>query len=362
MRRLVARYLWQGGVLAEGVALTHDGARVLGLEPAAEATPQLHVISPACTDLQVNGGGGVLLNNDPTAEGMQRIAAAHRERGTGWILPTVITDAPSVLEAAVAAAIACKGVPGHLGLHIEGPHLNPARRGTHKASFIRPLDGQTMALLKRLREADVPVLLTLAPETVEVADLRRIAEMGVVLSAGHTAATAAETHTALANGVTCFTHLFNAMPPMTSRAPGVVGAAINSQAFAGIIADGHHVSWEMLALAIRARPVPRTTFIVSDAMATVGGGETFELYGQKIRVEDGRLVNAEGALAGAHTDMVTGVRNLLQHVGLDLAEALAMATDVPRRAMGLAPQAIGPGTPLTDLIGWDEDLRLIPLS
>ena len=355
--------IWLDGALRSGMAVETDGTRITALRPLGADTPdaRVHLMMPACTDLQVNGGGGVMLNTDPTPDGMRAIRDAHARLGTGAILPTVITDTPEVLDAAAAAAIACRGEPGLMGLHIEGPHLNPARHGTHDAALFRPLDGRTMDLLARLRGAGVPVLLTLAPEVNDPALIAQAAGTGVVVSTGHSAATAAQARDALAQGVTMFTHLYNAMPPMLSRDPGIVGAAILSDAWCGMIADGIHVNWDMLRIAIAARPRPDRCFLVSDAMATVGGPDHFSLYGAEIRVRDGALVNAAGALAGAHIDMVTSLANLHRHAGVALDLAVAMATDHPRAAMNLPPLRIAPGTPLSQLIALDADLNLTPL-
>jgi N-acetylglucosamine-6-phosphate deacetylase len=221
------------------------------------------------------------------------------------------------------------------GIHIEGPHLAPERRGTHTAAFVRPFDDRTLASVARLREAGIPTMLTLAPERVEAGTISRLAEMGVVVSAGHTAANAAQIRAALDEGLRCFTHLHNAMTPMNSREPGVVGAALDSDAYCGVIADLHHVSATTLRVSLRARPRPGLMFLVSDAMSTVGGPDFFELYGQRIEVRDGKLVNAEGSLAGAHLDMATAVRNVAMRLGEPAERALAMATSVPAAAMHL---------------------------
>lgn len=353
------------GKLQTGFGVETDGQRVTALRrlrPQERAACHLHLLAPGLTDLQVNGGGGVLVNTTPTPDGLRAIRAAHLALGTAAILPTVITDAPNVMEAAADAAIACKGEPGLEGLHIEGPHIAPERKGTHDARHIRPLDSRTIAVLRRLRDADVPVLLTLAPERADPALMAQAAEMGVVLSAGHTAATSTETQQALARGVTMFTHLFNAMPPMLSRDPGVVGAAILSDAYIGLIADGIHVDWQALRIAIAARPVAGRSFLVSDAMPTVGGPDRFSLYGQEIRVVDGRLINAEGALAGAHVSLLDCVLRLHRHAGIALADALAMAGEIPRHAMGLAPLELGPGLTLDQVLALDGDLNPVRIT
>ena len=349
---------WVRGALREGLGVRLRDGRVVSAGPLGPATPDLrvHLLMPGATDLQVNGGGGVLFNADPSPGGIAAIRAAHHGLGTHAILPTVITDAPDVMEAAAEAVIAARGAPGIAGIHIEGPHIAPERRGTHDARHVRPLDERTLAVLARLRAAGVPVLLTLAPERADPALLARAAALGVVLSAGHSSATAEQAQAAFDRGVTMVTHLFNAMPPLHHRDPGLAAAAILSDAWVGLIPDGIHVDWAMLRLALAARPRPDRCFIVSDAMPTVGGPDAFTLYGRRIEVRDGRLVNAEGALAGAHVDMLTGVARLRRQGGVPLESCIAMATDAPRAAMGLPLLEIAPGTPAGSLAVLDEAL------
>ena len=332
--------VFDGDRLVEGAVLRIQDRKVAELT-AAQDLPEDRVwrvsgtVSPGFFDIQVNGGGGILFNADPSAEGAQVIAAAHRRFGTAAILPTLITDAPEVLDAAVEAMPEAVGRDGVLGLHIEGPHISAAKRGTHAADNIRPLDDRTMRAVERLRAADVPVLITLAPEAVEPGQIAALASLGAIVSIGHSDATAAETEALLAEGAQAFTHLYNAMSPMQGRAPGVTGAAINSKAYVSVICDGIHVAPEMLALAVRGRPVPDRMILISDAMPTVGGPDHFTLYDQEIHLQDGRLVNAEGALAGAHTTMAEGVVFLTDRLGLSLEEALPMAITNPARLMGL---------------------------
>ena len=350
--------LFDGQTLRSGMALGLSGGRVATVVPAAGLAGGRAVagtISPGFVDLQVNGGGDVLVNTTPTSAGMAAIAAAHRRFGTVALLPTVITDAPEVLDAAVAAALEAVGLPGILGLHIEGPHLSLARRGTHAARFVRPMDAVTVTQVRRLRDAGIAVMITVAPEGVQPGQIAALAAMGAVVSLGHSDTTAESVRAALDEGATCFTHLFNAMSPMLSRSPGVTGACINSQAYAGIICDGHHVADEMVGLAIRARPVPDRMFLVSDAMSTVGGSDRFTLYGEEVRLVDGRLVNAEGSLAGAHVTMALSVARLIRVVGIAPELALRMAVTVPATLIGAGLQAGVMGRDLADLIVLDAD-------
>lgn len=361
MTWLAPTRLFDGERLRDGLALRIEGNRVTDLaplDPRMEARPLPGPVTPGYVDLQVNGGGGVLLNAEPTVAGMEAIAAAHRRLGTVALLPTLITDAPEALDRVASAALAAKGKPGIVGLHVEGPHISATRRGTHAARFIRPLDERTMTAVRRLREAGIPVLLTLAPEATSPGQIAALAAMGVVVSLGHSDATAEQARAALAEGAGAFTHLFNAMSPLTHRAPGMVGAAINAPVPVGIICDGIHVADEVVALACRARPAPDLMFAVSDAMPTVGGPDRFRLYDMDLRVEQGRLVNPEGNLAGAHITMAESVARLVSKVGLPLEAALRMAVTTPARLIGRPDLAALAGRDAADLLLLDGGLAV----
>lgn len=354
--------IFDGTRLRPHVAIGVAGGRTLKL---AEAPPRhapsrsvKGILAPGFLDLQVNGGGDALLNNDQTPDALRRMAAAHRGFGTVGILPTVITDAPDVLARAVEAVLNARGEPGLLGLHIEGPHLSVPRRGTHASEWIRPFDGTTLAHIQRLRGAGVFVKITVAPESVTPAQVRQLVAAGAVVSIGHSDATADEVRALLDAGASCFTHLFNAMSPMLNRAPGVTGACINSEAYAGVICDGIHVADEMIGLAIRARPRPGRMFLVSDAMSTVGGSDHFRLYGQDVWLKDGRLVNAEGSLAGAHVTMAEGLRRLITQVGTPPDTAFDMAIAAPARLIDRPALASPEDRDLADLLCLDDDWRV----
>lgn len=354
--------VFDGHALRSGMALGLVDGRVQGLCAIADLPDEARrhivggIVTPGYLDLQVNGGGDALLNSDPSPAVMQIIAAAHRRFGTVGVLPTVITDRPEVLAAAVEAAIAAKGMQGILGLHIEGPHISLARRGTHAAAHLRPLDSTTIAHVARLRAAGITVKITLAPEAVQTGQIAALVALGAIVSLGHSDATAEAVQAALAEGASCFTHLFNAMSPMLGRAPGMTGAAINSGAYCGFICDGHHVSDAMLGLAIRARPLPDRMFLVSDAMATVGGSDSFVLYGQEIRLVDGMLVNAEGSLAGAHVTMAESVARLVRVLGIAPQAALRMAVTVPATLISAPELAQIVGRDAADLLVLGPDM------
>lgn len=339
---LVPARLFDGDSLRHGLALRVSGKRIAAVCPAVEAgmdgapvwrTGCLAV--PGFFDVQINGGGGVLFNTTPSVEGLAAIAAAHRVTGTTAFLPTLITDAPDVIDKAADAVIAAYGYAGVAGIHLEGPHISVARKGAHNPDFIRPIDEHTFSVVSRLKAAMVPVLITLAPECVPPGTIARLVAMGAVVSLGHTAANEKTVRAATAEGASSVTHLFNGMPPMTSREPGVVGAALDSDIYCSFIADGYHVDDTVLRLAIRARPQRGRMVLVSDAMPTVNGPDQFELYGETIRVMGGKLVNRNGSLAGVHIDMRTSLQRLVKQVGLSVGEALATATSVPASLMGL---------------------------
>jgi N-acetylglucosamine-6-phosphate deacetylase len=356
--------LYDGTQLRCGAALGIARGRSRQVAEAASLTPDAPrrriagTLTPGFLDLQVNGGGDALLNNDPSPAALHTMAAAHRRFGTVGMLPTVITDAPEVLARAVEAVLAAKGGRGLLGLHIEGPHLSLPRRGTHAAQWIRPFEQATLDHIRRLRAAGIFVKITVAPEAVTPAQVAEIFATGTVVSIGHSDATANDVRALLAAGASSFTHLFNAMSPMQSRAPGVTGACINSTAYAGIICDGIHVADEMVGLAIRARPQPGRMFLVSDAMSTVGGSDRLTLYGQEVRLKNGRLMNAEGALAGAHVTMAEGLHRLIAVVGTTPDTALDMAVAAPARLIGRPELASPEDRDLADILCLDADWSL----
>lgn len=365
---IVPTQVFDKGALHSGMAVRVVDGRATDLRAVTDLSPDAPqravpgVLTPGFVDVQVNGGGGVLFNTAPTLAGLMTIATAHRQFGTVALMPTVITDAPEVLVKAADAVTALHALCGQAGLHIEGPHIAAARRGTHAAEHVRPLDDATLEVVGKLRAAGVTVMMTLAPEVVPVDRIAALVRMGVIVSLGHSDATAEQANAAFAAGARSVTHLYNAMSQMQGRAPGLTGAAINSDAYLGIICDGVHVDDAMVALACRARPVAGRMVLVSDAMPTVGGPEHFTLYGQRIGLRDGRLVNAEGNLAGAHATMLWGVQRLAGQVGLPLEQVLQMAITAPAELLGKPHLGCVAGRFIDDLILLDAALALQPLS
>ena len=302
---------------------------------ATIALPPDTILAPGFIDIQVNGGGGVLLNDAPTEAGIRRIVAAHRKHGTTGLLPTLITDRVEVMEELARRTAVARQVPGVLGFHLEGPALNKARKGIHLEPEIRVPDARDVAAIKSFAGCGRS-LVTLAPECVAPALIDDLAHAGLRVAAGHSDASAAQIKQAADQGLTGVTHLFNAMSQLTARAPGVVGAALDDdRLFAGIICDGLHVDAVGLRLAYRCKGRDRL-MLVSDAMALVGTEQQhFMLQGRRITLEDGRLTGPDGTLAGAHLTMMEAVRNAVAWLGVGLADALAMASRTPAAFLGL---------------------------
>jgi N-acetylglucosamine-6-phosphate deacetylase len=360
------RLLTPDGLLNDH-ALVLDGGKIKAIVPADNIPPGCpiedlagHLLAPGFIDTQVNGGGGVLFNDAPTVQGIAAIGRAHRVFGTTGFLPTLITDDLPVMNQAMRAVEAAieAGVPGVLGIHLEGPYLAPARCGVHDKTKFRVLDEAGVALLTSLRRG--VTLVTLAPEAAAPPLIRRLTDAGVIVSLGHTDAPYAAVREALAQGATGFTHLFNAMSALASRAPGAVGAALESHAWCGLIVDGHHVDPAVLRLALRTRPAERF-MLVTDAMPCVGAAaKDFSLQGRPIAVCDGICRDAAGTLAGSALDMASAVRNAIAMLGLTLPNASAMASANPAAFLGLAGErgALAPGL-AADLVLLDAKLRVV---
>lgn len=346
-----SRVLTPAGFKNDRCVLVEKG-RIAAVVPPRDCPADVPVrklegdLLPGFVDLQVNGGGGVLFNDHPTVEGIAAIGEAHRRFGTTGFLPTLISDDLKVVEQAIAAvdAAIAMGVAGVLGIHLEGPFLNPARKGVHDASRFRTLDGAAIELLGSLRRGRT--LVTLAPELAPPGAIRALVERGVVVAAGHSAATYEQIQVALAEGLSGFTHLFNAMTPLGSREPGVVGAALASaDSWCGVIVDGHHVHPATLRIALAAIG-PERLALVTDAMPTVGSDrKEFLLAGRRIVVKGGRCLDPDGTLAGSDLNMAEAVRNAERLMGVDAATAVRMASLVPASAIGLAGElgSIAPG-------------------
>jgi len=352
----------------DDLAVLIEGERIAALLPhdhAAVRAAQVHdldgaLLLPGFIDVQVNGGGGALFNAAPTVATIRTIGAAHRRFGTTGFLPTLISDSVDTMRAALAAVEQAfdEGVPGLLGIHLEGPYLAPARKGVHDPKWFHLPGEEELALLCAPHHG--VRLVTLAPERVPHETIARLAAAGVIVNAGHTAADHATIRAALAAGVRGFTHLFNAMTPLGSREPGVVGAALDDPgSWCGIIADGHHVHPASLRVAIAAK-LRGKMLLVTDAMPPVGADDPrYVLNGETITVKDGICQTAQGVLAGSALDMASAVRNTVQMLGLPLDEAARMASTYPADFLGLGAShgriAVGCRA---DLVALDDDCRV----
>jgi N-acetylglucosamine-6-phosphate deacetylase len=342
MKVVYGARLFDGERLHDDCALVIEGASIAALTPFAER-PRVGeqvdlgggVLTPGFVDWQINGGGGVLFNGEPTVEGIAAIAAAHRRAGVTAFLPTVVTDAPRVLTQALAAAReAQRRVPGALGVHVEGPFIDVKRKGVHPPEFIRPMREEDADALIAARAG--AMVVTLAPASVPLERIACLAKAGIVVSLGHSDAIAEEAESVFRAGASAVTHLYNAMSQLSSRAPGVVGAALaDSHIVCGLIADGEHAHALAYRAAIAAKGA-RGVALVSDAMPPAAGGpDVFELQGRRMTRVGHKLVAEDGTLAGAAITMRDAVEYVVRTLDIPLAEALTMATLTPARLLGV---------------------------
>ena len=365
---LVNGRILAGEGVVSGRTLLLSGSRIEALvDPGDSRCREAAIIDiggqlllPGFIDVQVNGGGGVLFNDDPSPESVRAIGAAHRRFGTTGFMPTLISDDLQTIGRAIDAVQSAldAGMPGVLGIHIEGPFLNSARRGVHESKHLRALDAGLVSMLSRLRAGRT--ILTLAPEMTTPDLVAKLTAAGILVSAGHSDASYGETAAAIAQGLRGFTHLFNAMARLEPRDPGIVGAALyDENTWCGIIVDGHHVDPIMLKLALRCKRHDRF-MLVTDGMPSVGSdAPSFVLQGRTIRVVDGICRDENGTLAGTALDMAAAVRNAVSLLGLDIAEAARMASQYPAEFLGLGHELgrIAPGF-RANLVQMDDEFKV----
>jgi N-acetylglucosamine-6-phosphate deacetylase len=370
------RYAITGARIFDGDKWHNEAALVVSSDQVAGIVPQESLetgmsvvevgggmLAPGFVDLQVNGGGGLMINDRPDVETIRTICTAHAPFGTTALLVTLITDTEAQTKATVEAGVkaARLKVPGFLGLHLEGPHLSVSRKGAHDPALIRPMNDADEDALIAARQRLPMLLTTVAPETVEPRRIEALARAGIVVSLGHSDASYRLATAAAQAGATMVTHLFNAMSQIGNREPGLAGAAIDTGSLsAGLIADGIHVDPATIAIALRAKRGPARIFLVSDAMATIGTDMTsFTLNGRTIHRKDGSLRLADGTLAGADLDMISAVRFMHEKIGIALGEALRMASLYPAEAMGVDRRhgRLGKGT-AADIIHLSDDLAV----
>ncbi|MEA2983982.1 MAG: N-acetylglucosamine-6-phosphate deacetylase [Alphaproteobacteria bacterium] len=338
---VAADHIFDGITMRRDAAVLIEGENIARIVHRAEvprdtpvhALPEGAWLAPGFIDVQVNGGGDVLFNDSPTPEAVATIARAHRKFGTTGLLPTFITDAAEKMIAAIdAVQTAMENEPGVLGIHLEGPFISPKRPGVHDPQFIRRITPSDIAMLTKSYKG--VTLITLAPEEMSNGTVAQLAKAGIRVSLGHSMATYEQTRAAMNEGLTGFTHLFNAMPQILSREPGPVAAALESpDVFYGLIVDGEHVDPASLRLALRGLGQP---MLVTDAMPPVGGSRaTFALYGNEISLSGGQLRRTDGTLAGAYLTMAQAVNNCVQMLDMRLQDALPLASRNPAEFLGL---------------------------
>lgn len=348
----MSRFAYTGARIFDGElwwdrsALVVKDDRIEGIIAANSPTDAERVvldggmITPGFIDLQVNGGGGRLLTDSPTVETIETISATFARFGTTALLPTLISSTRETRDAAIAAGAeaARQGGAGFLGLHLEGPHLNVARKGAHEAAHIRAMEEDDLLALIAARRKLPNLLVTLAVESVAPSQITRLHDAGIVVGIGHSDGSYDAVRAAAEAGATIVTHLFNAQSQLTSREPGVVGAAFDlGSLHAGLIADGIHVHPASIGVALRAKRGPGRIFLVTDAMAPAGTEATsFELNGRTVYRRDGALRLGDGTLAGADLTMIDAVVYTHRTLGLPLEDALRMASLYPAEALGVA--------------------------
>jgi N-acetylglucosamine-6-phosphate deacetylase len=334
LHAIAADFVFDGVMIHRNSAILINDSQIAAVTPRKKLSTSIDVfeapkgawLAPGFIDVQVNGGGDALFNADPTPECLARIVAAHRRFGTTALLPTLITDTDAIMAAALSAVEAMlPREPSILGIHLEGPFLSPDKPGVHRRDLIRRPAPHHLQMLSSYKKG--VLLVTLAPEVAPTGFIADLIAAGAKVSLGHSMATFEQTRAAMAEGLTGFTHLFNAMRPLSAREPGPIGAALESpNAYYGIIVDGQHVAPATLGLAIRGAGHP---MLVTDAMPPVGGSKEFMLQGTQIAVRDGRCVTPNGVLAGSSLDMATAVKNCVRLLGLPLERALRFASTEP---------------------------------
>jgi N-acetylglucosamine-6-phosphate deacetylase len=363
---IAAQHIFDGtSMCGPGAVRISDGCIENIASAEAKASASIHlpadaILAPGFIDIQVNGGGGVLLNDQPTEAGVRRIVEAHRKGGTTGCLPTLITDRSEIMERLAAVAQACLKIPGVLGFHLEGPALNKARKGIHPEAEIRLPDRRDLAALRRFGDCGRSIV-TLAPECVPASMIDELIGAKLRIAAGHSDATAAEIGQAVDRGVSGITHLFNAMSQLNAREPGLVGAALeDDRLFAGIICDGVHVDRTGLRIAFRCKGRDRL-MLVTDAMPLVGTSDRqFILQGRQITLHENRLTGPDGTLSGAHLTMIEAVRNAVAFLEISLVDALIMASRTPAAFLGLGSELgrIAPGY-RADLVAFNPNFEVV---
>lgn len=329
---------YTGAAVFDGCTLDPAGRLVVEDGHVVESAPSETVflpggyLVPGLLDLQVNGAGGQMISANTTTQTLEAFCDTHARLGATGVLPTLITDTPGATAALIAAAAQCRH-PGLLGLHLEGPHLDPRRKGAHDPALIRPMGDGDLNRLCEGRKLLPALLTTVAPESVTPEQIATLTRAGVIVALGHSDCSHDAARAAFAAGARGVTHLFNAMSQLGNREPGLAGAAMTGGVFCGLIADLVHVHPAAIRIAMAANP--QGLYLVTDAMAPAGSAiAEFLLGGRRILRRDGRLTLEDGTLAGADLTLPQAIANMVQAVGTPVETALALATSRPAALLG----------------------------
>ncbi len=334
--------IFTGSDVLNNHAVIIDGVNIHAVCPVTELPQDIKnldldgaELTPGFIDLQLNGCGGVMLNDEINADTIHTMHLANLKSGCTSFLPTLITSSDADMKAAIAAEREYQSKYNNhsLGLHLEGPYLNVMKKGIHSVDHIRRSDDDMIKTI--CDNADVVTKVTLAPEQNSHEHIEQLVEAGIVVSAGHTNATYVEARRGFASGITFATHLFNAMTPIAGREPGMVGAIYDTpEVYTGIIADGFHVDYANIRMAHRMKG--EKLVLVTDATAPAGADmDHFIFVGKKVYYRDGKCVDENGTLGGSALTMIEAVANSVEHAGIALDEAIRMATLYPARAIGV---------------------------
>lgn len=317
-----------------GQALLVNGDEIIGILNPAELPTDLEVIdakglniSPAFIDLQIYGGSGKMFSLDPTMASLDGIHDDCIAGGTHWFQATVATNTMGVMLQAFSAgkSYRAENKPGLLGIHLEGPYINAVKKGAHQELFIhKPTIHEVEQLLKE--GEGIFTMITLAPECCDDSIIAMLKEAGIVVSVGHSAADYDTAMRSFSQGISTATHLYNAMSPFQNRSPGLVGAIFDSGIYCSIIPDGVHVDYA--SLRISKKILKERLFIITDAISACRG-----IGYDYVKLPD-RFVTRDNILAGSCLSMMQGVKNCVVNAGMELAEALRMASLYPAKVIG----------------------------
>lgn len=284
-------------------------------------------------DLQLNGCGGVMFNEETSIRTLEIMQETNLKSGCTSYLPTFITDTDEGMKRAVQTMreYLSQYQNQALGLHLEGPYLSVAKKGVHRPEYIREASAEMIDFF--CKNSDMITKMTIAAENSTMDYLPKLRDAGIIVSVGHSNATYAQTKARIEQGVEFATHLHNAMSPVSGgREGGVVGAVLDSDIYAGIIVDGLHVDWSNIRIAKKLKG--DKLIIVTDSTAAAGADiEQFIFVGKTVKVIDGKCVDEFGALGGASITMIESIRNVIQHCDISLEEAIRMCTLYPARAI-----------------------------